>query len=80
MQGDGGWMGGYYRNELTMLKLWLYYHVWCSPPPSLLTDYAQHTSSIFQSLQYSNGKIRMWTEYYICISLQELYTQISIVL
>ena len=82
--GAGRWGldGGYYGNELTMLKLWLYYHLWCSPPPGLLTDYAQHTSSISQSHQQCNSKIRIWTEYYIDISVQILYThtQISTVL
>lgn len=63
--GAGRWGldGGYYGNELTMLKLWLYYHVWCKPPPGLLTDYAQHTSSVSQFSQCCYGKIIIWTEY-----------------
>lgn len=68
MQEDGGLDGGYYGNELTMLKLWLHYHAWCRPQPVLLTGYAQHTS-ITQSHQQCNNKIRIWTEYYIDISV-----------
>lgn len=70
-----GWRA-YYGNELTMLKLWLYYHV-CSPPPVLLTDDAQHTPSISQSHQRCNSKIRIWTEYHIDISVQVLHTDMN---
>lgn len=71
VQEDGGLDVGYYGNELTMLKLWLYYRVCGAALHQLcwLIMLSIHPS-ISPSHQECNSKIRIWTEYYINICAQ----------